>query len=110
MAFDITGKLYNKQDTKQVSERFSKREFVLEVADGKYPQFISFQSTGDRCADLDDYGVGDELRITFNLRGREWKNPQGEVKYFNSLDVWKIDLVKKNTAPPPLTASDELPF
>lgn len=48
MAFDITGKLHVINDTKQVSERFSKREFVLEVADGKYPQFIQFELTGDR--------------------------------------------------------------
>jgi len=91
MAFDITGKLIVIYETKQVSERFSKREFVVEMPDGKYPQFISFQATGDRCSALDDYSAGDDVRVTFNLRGREWRNPQGEVKYFNSLDVWKIE-------------------
>lgn len=91
MAFDVVGKLHVAGETKQVSERFTKREFVLEVADGKYPQFVSFQLTGDRAAQLDDYRVGDQIRVTFNLRGREWRNPQGEVKYFNSLDVWKLE-------------------
>ncbi|HEY0254032.1 MAG TPA: DUF3127 domain-containing protein [Kofleriaceae bacterium] len=91
MAFDVVGKLHVAGEIKQVSERFTKREFVLEVADGKYPQFVSFQLTGDRASALDDFRVGDQLRVTFNLRGREWRNPQGEVKYFNSLDVWKLE-------------------
>jgi single-strand DNA-binding protein len=91
MAMEVTGKLRTIFDTKQVSERFTKRELVLELADGKYPQSVLFQLTGDRCAILDQFQVGDEVRIEFNLRGREWKSPQGEVKYFNSLDVWRIE-------------------
>jgi hypothetical protein len=96
MAFDVVGKLHIAGETKQVSERFSKREFVLEVADGKYPQFVSFQLTGDRVSALDDHQVGDQIRVTFNLRGREWKSPQGETKYFNSLDVWKLEAARAN--------------
>ena len=94
MAFDTVGKLHVAGETKQVSERFSKREFVVEVADGKYPQFISFQLTGDRCGALDEFKVGDQVRVTFNVRGREWRNPQGETKYFNSLDVWKLEAAR----------------
>ena len=91
MAMEVTGKLRTIFDTKQISERFTKREFVLELTDGKYPQSVLFQLTGDRCAALDQFQVGDEVRLEFNLRGREWKNPQGDVKYFNSLDVWRIE-------------------
>ena len=91
MAFDAVGKLHVVNETKQVSERFTKREFVVEIADGKYPQFVLFQLTGDRCSQLDDHKVGDSVQITFNVRGREWRSPQGETKYFNSLDVWKIE-------------------
>ena len=91
MAMEVTGKLRTIFDTKQVSERFTKREFVLELTDGKYPQSVLFQLTGDRCAALDQFQVGDEVRLEFNLRGREWKSPQGDVKYFNSLDVWRIE-------------------
>jgi hypothetical protein len=91
MAMEVTGKLRAIFDTKQVSERFTKREFVLELTDGKYPQSVLFQLTGDRCASLDQFRVGDEVRLEFNLRGREWKSPQGDVKYFNSLDVWRIE-------------------
>jgi len=113
MAFDVVGKLHVAYETKQVSERFSKREFVVEVADGKYPQFVSFQLTGDRCHQLDDHRVGDQVRVTFNLRGREWRNPQGEVKYFNSLDVWSIEPVRagrrRDSEPPPPTDEDGPP-
>ena len=91
MAMEVTGKLRAIFDTKQVSERFTKREFVLELTDGKYPQSVLFQLTGDRCAAIDQFRVGDEVRLEFNLRGREWKSPQGDVKYFNSLDVWRIE-------------------
>lgn len=94
MAFDVVGKLHVSYETKQVSAKFSKREFVVEVADGKYPQMVLFQLTGDRCPVLDDFRVGDQVRVTFNVRGREWKSPQGETKYFNSLDVWKLETAR----------------
>lgn len=99
MAMEVTGKLRTIFDTKQVSERFTKREFVLELADGKYPQSVLFQLTGDRCAALDQFQIGDELRLEFNLRGREWKSPQGDVKYFNSLDVWRIEGTRERARP-----------
>ena len=57
----------------------------------KYPQVVLFQLTGDRCAQLDGLNVGDQVSIEFSLRGREWKSPSGEVKYFNSLDVWRVE-------------------
>lgn len=92
MGIETTGKLHAIFETKQVSERFTKREFVVELADNpKYPQAVLFQLTGDRCAQLDGFQVGDEVRVEFSLRGREWRSPSGEVKYFNSLDVWKLE-------------------
>ncbi len=91
MGIETIGKLHTIFDTKQVSERFTKREFVIELTDSKYPQHVLFQLTGDRCSQLDSLKVGDEVRIEFSLRGREWKSPSGEVKYFNSLDVWQIE-------------------
>lgn len=119
MAMEVTGKLRAIFDTKQVSERFTKRELVLELIDGKYPQSVLFQLTGDRCAALDQFQVGDEVRLEFNLRGREWRSPQGEVKYFNSLDVWRIEGVRegarsrrepgdpRRSEPPPPRLDDE---
>jgi hypothetical protein len=92
MGIEATGKLHTIFETKQVSERFSKREFVVELTDNpKYPQTVLFQLTGDRCTQLDGMNVGDQVRIEFSLRGREWRSPSGEVKYFNSLDVWKLE-------------------
>jgi single-strand DNA-binding protein len=100
MAFDAVGKLHVAYETKQVSERFTKREFVVEIADGKYPQFVLFQLTGDRCSLLDEHKVGDNVRVTFNVRGREWRSPQGETKYFNSLDVWKLEAARPGAGAP----------
>ena len=92
MAIEATGKLHTIFETTKVSERFTKREFVVEMSDNpKYPQTVLFQLSGDRCSMLDDMRVGDEVRIEFSLRGREWRSPNGDVKYFNSLDVWKIE-------------------
>ena len=91
MGIEATGRLHTIYDTKQVSERFSKREFVVEITDNpKYPQTVLFQLTGDRCSQLDGLNVGDQITVEFSLRGREWRSPGGDVKYFNSLDVWKV--------------------
>lgn len=105
MGLEITGKLHAIFDTAQVSERFTKREFVVELTDNpKYPQLVLFQLTGDRVTQLDDLEVGNEVQIEFSLRGREWKSPRGETKHFNSLDVWRIDLAG---APPPRRERNE---
>jgi hypothetical protein len=97
MGIETIGKLHSIFETKQVSERFTKREFVVEIADNpKYPQTVLFQLTGDRCSQLDGLNVGDQVAIEFSLRGREWRSPSGEVKYFNSLDVWKIVPARAN--------------
>ena len=88
---EVTGVLKVKFDTQKVSDRFSKREFVLTTeATSPYPQHVSFQLTQDKCSLLDQYNVGDEMKIQFNLRGREWNGPQG-IKYFNTLEAWRIE-------------------
>lgn len=88
---EVTGILKVKFDTQKVSDRFSKREFVLTTeATSPYPQHVSFQLTQDKCSLLDQYNVGDEMKIQFNLRGREWNGPQG-IKYFNTLEAWRIE-------------------
>lgn len=94
MGLKASGKLHVLYETKQISERFSKREFVVELADNpRYPQLVMFQLTGDRCSMLDGFNVGEEVDLDFSLRGREWRSPKGETKYFNSLDVWTIERV-----------------
>src|ERR1017187_6713011 len=99
---EITGTLKVKNNEVQVSEKFKKREFVITDNSSQYPQFIQFQLTQDRCSLLDSYKLGDEIKVYFNLRGREWKNPQGEVKYFNSLEAWRLESVSsQNTSSSP---------
>ncbi|REJ83625.1 MAG: DUF3127 domain-containing protein [Bacteroidetes bacterium] len=75
----------------QVSEKFRKREFVVTDNSSQYPQHISFQLTQDKCSMLDGYKPGDIITVHFNLRGREWTSPQGEIKYFNTLEAWRIE-------------------
>lgn len=86
MAFEVEGKLHRIFPTEQKSASFSAREFVLEVPDGNYPQLIKFQSVQDRCSQLDNYQEGDMVKVSFDLRGREWNG-----KYLTNLNAWKID-------------------
>lgn len=118
MRMEIGGRIHKIEETKQITERFRKREFVLVLEENsEYPQYVLFQLTGNRCEKLDDFRDGDEVRLQFNLRGREWTSPKGEIRYFNSLDVWDLEPVGKQAsveempfgdAPPP--GEDEMPF
>lgn len=103
MGYEAKGTIHSVSDTVQVSERFSKREFVVAIADNpKYPQLVQFQATGDRCIQLDGLQPGDEVEIEFLLRGREWRSPKGELRYFNSLDVGKVSpVISKASSPAP---------
>ena len=94
--FNITGNLKVKGASQQVSEKFKKREFVITDNSSQYPQFISFQLTQDKCSLIDNFNEGSEIKVFFNLRGREWKSPQGEIKFFNSLEAWKVEGVSAN--------------
>lgn len=91
--FKISGIIKVKNDTVQVSEKFSKREFVLTDNSSMYPQDILFQLTQDKCSLIDAFNPQDQVEVSFNLRGREWTSPQGEVKYFNTLEAWRIERV-----------------
>ena len=96
--FNITGILKVKNPEQQVSEKFRKREFVLTDNSSQYPQHISFQLTQDKCSLLDSYKIGDEVKVYFNLRGREWTDKQGATKYFNSLEAWKLEGVSNGNS------------
>jgi hypothetical protein len=91
MNMHITGTLKIKRAEENVSEKFKKREFVITDNSSQYPQHISFQLTQARCGLIDDFEPGTDIRVHFNIRGREWTSPTGEVKYFNSLEAWKIE-------------------
>lgn len=94
MSFEITGKLVVKYDTQQISDKFKKREFVIEVKDNsgsfEFIDFIKFQLTQDKCGIIDNMSINDNLKIYFNLRGRKWEK-DGNVSYFTNLEAWKVE-------------------
>jgi hypothetical protein len=89
--FKLQGLVKVVSDTVQINEKFQKREFVITDNSSMYPQDIMFQLAQDKCSLVDGIGVNDQIEVSFNLRGREWTSPQGEVKYFNTLEAWRID-------------------
>ncbi|WP_242919120.1 DUF3127 domain-containing protein [Pontibacter liquoris] len=90
MSFDIQGKLYEAFDEQQVSDKFKKREFVLEIPDGSYTQYVKFQLTQDKCSLLDAFKSGDEIKVTFNLTGKPFTK-NGTTMYFTNLQAWRVE-------------------
>lgn len=96
---DVKGKILQIFDTQKVTDTFKKREFVLEYAENpQYPEFIKFELIQDKCEQLDNFTAGQEVNVFFNLKGRKWTDPKGEVKYFNSLQAWRIQAQEANSA------------
>lgn len=89
--YKLNGTIKVIKDTVQISDKFTKREFVVNDSSSMYPQDIMLQSVQDKCSMLDGYKEGDNVEVSFNLRGREWTSPTGEVKYFNTLEAWRIE-------------------
>jgi hypothetical protein len=101
MSFEISGRLAEKYETQKVSDRFQKREFVIEVKSSgssgyEFVDFIKFQSTQDKCSILDQFNIDDVIKISFNLRGRKWEK-DGQVSYFTNLEAWRIEKVQNET-------------
>jgi len=109
----IEGKIKLVNATQVVSDKFSKRTLVVVTSD-TYPQEIEIQFTQDKCSLLDGLQIGQDVTIGVNLRGRMWTNPQGEDKYFNTIEGWKIDKVGfQQSAPsvqPSIEVEDDMPF
>jgi hypothetical protein len=103
----IEGKLIVVMDTVQTTETFKKRSFVVELIDNPmYPQKVQFEANQDRVSLLDNFAVGDQIEVVFNLRGREWTSPQGEKKYFNTLEAWRISKVEASASSPAANGSE----
>ncbi|MEH6581408.1 MAG: DUF3127 domain-containing protein [Halioglobus sp.] len=85
MAYDLTGKIKLIQDPKTFDSGFTKREMVVIVEDGKYPQEINIEFVQEKAALLDPLQPGQEITVTFDIRGREYNG-----RYFNNLQGWKI--------------------
>lgn len=105
---EVSGIIKLIEETKTYGNNgFRKRELVLTTQE-QYPQFLLIEFTQDKTDLLDNFAVGDEVKININLRGREWINPQGEAKYFNSLNGWKIEKLQAQPATdlPPVEADE----
>jgi len=104
---EFTGQLKRIGQTQIVSDKFSKREFtVIDNPATEYPQIVQFELHKDKCDTIDSFKPGDVVKVSFNLKGRDWTNKEGEVKTFNTLQCWAIVKLgaekKKETA----TSSD----
>ena len=97
MSYSVKGILKRVGNIETVgSNNFTKRTFVIETKD-QYPQTLEFQLTKDRVDIVEVYKLGEEMEVHFNLRGRDWTNPQGEIKTFNTLECWKLVKVAGQT-------------
>ena len=87
---EVTGKIKLIDQTKEVGSAGFKKRDVVVTTDEQYPQSILVQFVQDKCDLLNNFQVGDAVKIDINLRGREWINPQGEAVYFNTIQGWRI--------------------
>jgi hypothetical protein len=113
---DVIGKIKVLKATQEVSASFKKRELVV-TSDEQFPQDILIEFTQDKCDLLNGYNVGESVKVSINLQGREWVSPQGETKYFNSIKGWRIEKSEAVASPEPLEVSvvsqdesQDLPF
>ena len=105
---EITGKIRKIDEAKTFgASGFRKREMVI-TTDEQYPQMLMVEFTQDKCELLNNYNVGEDVKISINLRGREWINPEGEAKYFNSIQGWRIEKLQAEASneTPPIEAVD----
>jgi len=110
--FKIKGTIKMIGETNVINDKFRKRDFVLTSIDDMYPQQISFQVMQDKCDDLNNFKEGMSIEVSFNLRGREWTSPTGDVKYFNTLEAWRIETAQADTTvvAPEEKVEEDLPF
>lgn len=113
MSYELTGTIHAIEPINQVSDKFKKLEFVVEVQDGNYSELIKLQLVNDKC-ELLTTGTGSSVKVHFNLRGRKWEK-DGKASYFNSLDAWKIEVLSESqpaqqSAPLPNETPTDLPF
>jgi Domain of unknown function (DUF3127) len=96
MAFEITGKVIDISPVNQVSDKFKKREFVIEKKEAGgaavFIDYIKFQLIQDKCELINESFLNEDVRIWFNLKGNKWER-DGKINYFTNLDAWKIEKI-----------------
>ena len=107
---DIQGKLIKKYETTKINDSFRKREFVVQyVENPQYPELLKFDLIQDRCDLLEEFNIGDTLKVEFNLKGRKWTDPSGNDKYFNTLQAWRLSPISSEIEPPDPTKTNSGP-
>lgn len=91
---DIKGKIHEILPVQNVTETFKKRELIIEyIENPSYPEFIKFEALQDKVNLFDNVKVGDQVEVFFNLRGRPWTDKNGKTAYFNTMVVWRINVL-----------------
>ena len=109
--FEAEGQLVKIYDTQVISDRFQKREFILRVEDGQYPQELNLQFTQSDCGLLDSFSEGDQVSVSSWVRGRKWQRSEADApKWFNSLVAFSIKAPSSSNTPPPPEYGDEPPL
>lgn len=94
MSLEVTGKLVVKYDTQVVNDRFKKREFVIEMAEeingNVYTNYAKMQLVQNKCEIIDRYNIGDNVKVSFNIKGNKWER-DGKVNYITNLDAWRVE-------------------
>ena len=105
---EVTGKVHEISNEIVVSDKFKKKELILEYAENPaYPEYIKLEAPNDKISKLDGLVVGDVVNISFNLRGRPWTDKAGKTTYFNTLSIWNAK--KESSAPVQQEAEEEQP-
>jgi len=112
--FEITGKIHSIGDTTEYGQNgFTKREFVIlmtgEGENSSFPNYIALELIKDRCALLDGYNLGEEIKVSFNLNGRLWQAQGKPERCFTSLQAWRIERLQQDQANAP-ASYDDAPF
>lgn len=108
---ELTAKLLEVEETQQITDSFRKREFVVEYAENpQYPEYVKFELIQDRVDQINEFKPGQEIKVSFNIKGRKWNDPKGGVKYFNSLQAWRIEAAQtQQQSAPANTGGNEVP-
>jgi hypothetical protein len=96
---EIKGKVHEVSEVMNVTDTFKKRELVVEFAENpQYPEYVKFEAIQDRCSLMDNVKVGDNVEVFFNLKGRPWTDKAGKKQYFNTLQIWKVNVLGAEAA------------
>lgn len=84
--FELEGTVKVINEVQTFASGFSKREFVVEVEDGKFPQLIKFELVKDKTSLTDGIQTGDQVKVAFDIRGNEYNG-----RYYVNLNAWKLE-------------------